>query len=140
RWSVAEVLEHLALVEARFRTMLADRLNEAKAAGVAPESETSPIVGTCDVASLLDRSDKHVAPDAVVPQGNDWQAAWNTLEAARQSFLDVYRNADGLALGDVIYQHPRLGKLNFYQWGVWLGAHEARHTEQIHEISATLSP
>jgi len=97
-------------------------------------------VGTYDVASLLNRSGKHVAPDAVVSQGNDWQPAWNTLEAARQSFLDVYRSGDGLALGDVIYHHPRLGRLNLYQWAVWLGAHEARHTEQVHEISATLNP
>ena len=138
RWSVADVLEHLALVEGRFKTVLADRLAEAKAGGLAAESGTSSIVGSYDVAPLLDRSDKHAAPEVVIPQGAEWQAAWKNLEAARQGFLDVYVAGDGLALGDVVNHHPRIGKLNLYQWGIWLGGHEARHTEQIHEIGASL--
>ena len=138
RWSVADVLEHLALVEARFKTMLADRLAEAKASGLAAERETSPITGSYDVTPLLDRSDKHQAPDVVAPTGIDWQTAWTRLEDARRSFTGVFHAGDGLALGDVIHKHPRLGSLNLYQWGVWLGGHEARHTEQVHEIAASL--
>ena len=139
RWSVAEVLEHLALVERRFTTTFADRLVEAKAAGLAAESDTSPIVGSYDVAPLLDRRDKHAAPDVVVPHDAEWQAAWDALEAARKAFLEVYLNGDGLALGDVINRHPRIGALNLYQWGVWIGGHEARHTEQVREIAAELT-
>ena len=137
RWSVAEVLEHLALVEARFKTMIGDRLAEAKAAGLASEVETSAISGTYNPAPMLDRSDKHQAPEVVVPKATEWQAAWNRLEAVRRTFLDVYTAGDGLALGAVEMRHPRLGSMNLYQWGLWLGAHEARHTEQVHEIAAT---
>jgi DinB superfamily len=138
RWSVAEVLEHLALVECRFKTVLADKLEEAKARGLAAERDTSSIVGSYDVAPMLDRSSKHEAPEVVRPTGTDWQTAWNRLEDVRRSFLEVFRGGDGLALGDVIHSHPRLGSLNLYQWGVWLGGHEARHTEQVHEIAASL--
>jgi hypothetical protein len=56
----------------------------------------------------------------------------------RRSFLDVYLSGDGLALAEVVHVHPRLGSLNLYQWGVWVGGHEARHTEQIREIAVTL--
>src|SRR4029077_17140626 len=73
RWSVAEVLEHLALVEERFAKALGDRLTEAKAGGLAAEGDTSSIVGSYDVAPLLDRSEKHAAPDVVVPHSADWQ-------------------------------------------------------------------
>jgi hypothetical protein len=139
RWSVAEVLEHLVLVEARFKTMIGDRLAEAKAAGLAREAETGAIAGTYNPASMLDRSDKHQAPEVVVPKAAEWQAAWDKLEAVRRTFLDVYSAGDGLALGNVEMHHPRLGKMNLYQWGLWLGAHEARHTEQVREIAATLS-
>ena len=139
RWSVAEVLEHLALVEGRFKTALGDRLAEAKARGLAAEHDTSPIVGTFDVAGLLDRRTRHQAPDVVRPQGGDWQTAWTRLEDTRRSFLDVFLAGDGLALGDVVHAHPRLGSLNLYQWGVWLGGHEARHTEQVREIAAELT-
>jgi hypothetical protein len=139
RWSVAEVLEHLALVEARFKTIVSDRLNEARASGLAAEHETAPIVGTFNQSGILDRSSKHVAPDVVRPQGSDWQTAWSRLEDMRRSFLDVYLSGDGLALAEVVHVHPRLGSLNLYQWGLWLGGHEARHTEQIREIAVSLN-
>jgi hypothetical protein len=138
RWSAAEVIEHLALVEARFKTMIGGRLVEAKAAGLAREAETGAITGTYNPAPMLDRSDKHQAPDVVVPKAVEWQAAWDKLEAVRRTFLDVYSDGDGLALGNVEMHHPRLGTMNLYQWGLWLGAHEARHTEQVREIAATL--
>jgi hypothetical protein len=138
RWSVAEVLEHLALVEGRFKTIVADRLAEARASGLGAERETSPIVPTLDLADILDRSSRHQAPDAVRPQGSDWKTAWSRLEDVRRSFLGVYASGDRLALADVVHAHPRLGSLNLYQWGVWVGGHEARHTEQIREIAATL--
>jgi uncharacterized damage-inducible protein DinB len=138
RWSVAEVLEHLALVEARFKTIVSDRLNEARASGLGAELETDSIVGTFNQAGLLDRSSKHVAPEVVRPQSSDWKTAWSHLEDVRRSFLDVYLSGDGLALAEVVHVHPRLGSLNLYQWGVWLGGHEARHTEQIREIAVTL--
>jgi hypothetical protein len=140
RWSVAQVVEHLALVEERFHKMLAGRLAEAKAQGVAPERETSSIVSSYDVAPVLDRSTKHQAPDVVRPVGADWKAAWAKLEEARRAFVGVFEAGDGLALGEVVHTHPRLGALNLYQWGVWLGGHEARHTEQIREIAASLNP
>jgi len=137
-WSVADVLEHLALVEARFKTVLGDRLNEARAAGLAAEGETNPIVGTFDPTAVLDRRSKHQAPEVVRPKGSDWQTSWSHLEDVRRQFLDVYLSGDGLALGEVIHVHPRLGAMNLYQWGLWLGAHEARHTEQIREIAVSL--
>jgi uncharacterized damage-inducible protein DinB len=139
RWSVADVLEHLALVEGRFTTILANRLAEARAEGLAEERETSPIVGTFDQAGVLDRTNRREAPEVVRPQGLDWKSAWSRLEETRRSFLAVFRSADGLALGDVAYVHPRLGSLNLYQWGVWIGAHEGRHTEQVREIAVTLT-
>ena len=138
RWSVADVLEHLALVEGRFTTTLANRLAEARAAGLGEERETSAIVGTFDQSGVLDRSSKREAPDVVRPQGLDWKTAWQRLEDTRRSFLDVFLSADGLALADVAYVHPRLGSLNLYQWGVWIGAHEGRHIEQVREIAVTL--
>jgi hypothetical protein len=140
RWSVAEVLEHLGLVEERFKTIIADRLAEARASGLGAERETSPIVPTLNLAGILDRSSKHQAPDVVRPHGSDWKTAWSRLEDIRRSFLGVYGSGDGLALADVVHVHPRLGSLNLYQWGVWVGGHEARHTEQIREIAATLNP
>jgi uncharacterized damage-inducible protein DinB len=139
RWSVAQVLEHLAIVENRFTKILRDKLASARAGGLGPETETSSILGSWDVAKMLDRSEKREAPEAVRPQGIDWKNALAQLDDARKGFLDVYQSGDGLALGTVIHSHPRFGDLNMYQWAVWVGSHEARHTEQIREIAAHLT-
>lgn len=138
RWSVAQVLEHLTIVEGRFTRVLGDKLAAARAAGLGPETETGSILGSWNVAVMLDRSDKREAPEAVRPKGIDWKVALAQLDNGRTAFLGLYQSGDGLALGRVIHSHPRFGDLNMYQWGVWLGSHEARHTEQIHEIAATL--
>ena len=39
--------------------------------------------------------------------------------------------ADGLALGEIKHDHVVLGELDLYQWLIFLGQHEARHTKQI---------
>jgi len=138
RWSVAQVLEHLTIVENRFTKILRDKLASARAGGLGPETDTSSVLGSWDVAKMLDRSEKREAPEAVRPQGIDWNTALAQLDDARKEFLGVYQSGDGLALGTVIHSHPRFGDLNMYQWAVWVGSHEARHTEQIHEIAASL--
>ena len=45
---------------------------------------------------------------------------------------------NGLAIGQIELPHPRFGLLNAYQWVLFLGAHERRHTAQIREIVETL--
>jgi len=46
---------------------------------------------------------------------------------------------DGLALGEVIQPHLVLGPINIYQWLLFVGSHEARHTAQVREIAAQLN-
>ncbi len=35
--------------------------------------------------------------------------------------------------------HRIFGEMNFYQWIVFAGSHEARHAAQVAEIGATLA-
>jgi hypothetical protein len=136
RWSVAEILEHLALVERRLAHVITTALDGARAKGLRSESDETPVMGTMPLAAILDRSNKITAAAAVIPAGEiDSGAAWQRLEAARDDFRSVVLAADGLALGDVIHPHPRLGTLNLYQWIGFVGSHEARHAAQIREQS-----
>lgn len=143
RWSAAEVVEHLAMVEGRMaRGIFAKRIEEARANGsVGPERETTPIAPSFDAGGLLDRTERHVAPEAVVPAGTkDIEAAWADLQQARARLRATLSSADGLALGDIRHSHPTLGDMNLYQWALWIAGHEARHTAQIREIAGQLSP
>ncbi|MEO7455669.1 MAG: DinB family protein [Gemmatimonadaceae bacterium] len=139
-WSVAEVLEHLALVEGRVTGMLADKLTEARAAGLGPEQDSAPVVPTVDVAGLVDRTQIRTASEASTPTGAvGADAAWETLSRVRRGLHELVAGADGLALGSVMLPHARLGELNVYQWLVFIGAHEARHVVQVREAAEKIA-
>lgn len=139
-WSVAEVLEHLGIVEARITGLIQKQVADARASGLRVESETSSVLGTFDVDQLLDRSLRIVAGDVMRPTGQiAWAEAWSRLEAQRAGLRQVVVGADGLAIGDLSAPHARLGQLNLYQWVLFIGAHEGRHALQIREIGRALA-
>ncbi len=140
RWSVAEVLEHLAIIDGRVAMMLTAKVSAARAAGLGADYDTSAIVPTFDTTVLLDRTRVVASPVPLHPSGErDAAAAWIVLEASRDQFRAAVLAADGLALGELSHQHPVLGVLNLYQWIASVGTHEARHTAQIREIAAALA-
>jgi hypothetical protein len=139
RWSVAGVLEHLARVETSIARLFASRLAEAKAVGLGPEMETTPILGTLGMERILDRSQRLTTSPAAQPQAElGADTAWAALEAAGTAFREALLTGDGLALSDLVHPHVALGPFNFYQWAGFVGAHEARHAAQIREIGAAL--
>lgn len=138
-WSVAEVLEHLALVEENVANQVRRLVADQRAHGLGAERDSGSVAQTFDSAFVLDRSRKRVARDAMQPRGDvDAAAAWTRLERARQATQDILRELDGIALGEVNAPHPALGPLNGYQWFLFLAAHEGRHTAQIREIRAAM--
>jgi hypothetical protein len=141
RWSVAEILEHLSLVETSLTRLFTVRLAEARARGLGAETETTPVLASLDLARLVDRSYSVTASEAAQPRGGlGAAAAWSALEAARQAFREAILSGEGLALGEVVHPrpHPVFGVLNLYQWVAFVGGHEARHTAQILEIAAAM--
>ena len=139
RWSVAGVLEHLSIVDERFTAIVANKIAEARAAGLGnEEGQPAPLPSHVE-AMLADRTERRNAPDPLHPRGLECAAAWERAEAARAAFRRMLSDADGLALSGVIHEHPRFGALNAYQWGGFLAAHESRHAEQVREIASQLA-
>ena len=132
RWSAANIVEHLAIVEARIATLLSERIEEARA-GLSAETNTDPILPTIDYKRMYDRSNRVKAPEFVLPTGLDPASAWSALENAGSMMRAMLVANDGLALSSVTHPHPRFGVLSVYQWVAFLGAHEVRHAEQIRE-------
>ena len=140
RWSVAEVLEHVGLVEQRVADALTARLADAKAGGLAAETDTSSVLASFDVARILDRSRRFMTGEGSKPKaGLDVAAAWDALERSRDTLLQAATAGDGLALGELSSPHPVLGQLTMYEWLAFLGSHDARHAAQIREIGAQLN-
>jgi DinB superfamily len=132
RWSAANVVEHLAIVETRISKLLSGRIEEARA-GLPPETRADPILPTIDYQRMHDRSTRVKAPEPVIPTGLNATAAWNALEDAGSRMRALLVANDGLALSSVTHPHPRFGLLSVYQWVAFLGAHEVRHAQQIRE-------
>ena len=139
RWSVAEVLEHLNIIEGKVVQLVTGRIAAAKAEGLGPEPETSPVLDSIDRSRIVDRTERRTAPDIVTPRSEiDATAAWSALQKSRADLREAVRAGDGLALSEIKQHHPVLGLINLYQWIVFVGCHEARHTAQVREIAQEL--
>lgn len=139
RWSVNEVLEHLALVDRRFDGVVGRAIAEARDRGLGPERGARVAIPQTLVDRVVDRSDRRDAPVTTVPTGSlDHRAACAAMEDARRRFLQTLKAADGLALSEVTVEHQRWGSLTVYQWAELLARHDTRHAAQIQEIAANL--
>jgi hypothetical protein len=141
RWSIAGVVEHIALLDERFTGIISTRIAEARATDPGQELEEleEPALLPPNIETMLaDRTERRQAPEPLHPTGMAYEAAWERAEAMRTAFRDLLSSANGVPLSRVIHQHPRFGELSAYQWAGFLAAHEARHAEQIREIATQL--
>src|SRR6185369_9421300 len=81
RWSAANIVEHLAIVEARISKLLSVRIDEARST-LSPETRTDPILPTIDYKRMYDRSTRVKAPETAIPAGLDAASAWLAFENA----------------------------------------------------------
>jgi uncharacterized damage-inducible protein DinB len=139
-WSVAEVLEHLAVVETNVARMLSKKIAEGREAGLGVETESSSVVNPRHVATMRDRSRRIETGDATRPTSSlSASAAWEAAESARATMRQVMIDSDGLALAEISAPHRIFGPLNVYEWIAFIGNHESRHAAQIREIGSSLN-
>jgi hypothetical protein len=136
RWSVAQVLQHLGIIEKRVGLGMAKWVGDARDGALGPETDTSSVMNSLPRALIIDRSQRRNASEEVRPPGDiDATAAWDALESTREAMRSAFLSGDGLALSEVVQPHPVLGPINLYQWMLFVGSHEERHTAQIIEIA-----
>ena len=131
-WSVAQIIEHLRMVEAGVARLIAKRVGQARDAGLGEETETSSVMPSFDRhAGYLDgvvlKSPGPVQPRADI----DISDALEGLGSSRDALRAAVVTADGLAIGEIKHDHAVLGELDLYQWLIFLGQHESRHKKQI---------
>src|SRR4051812_37078556 len=73
RWSSAEVLAHLAIVERRIAKRIA---NAADAANLPPESDTASVLPFKHFERAIDRNAKREAPEPTHPVDVNPERAW----------------------------------------------------------------
>jgi uncharacterized damage-inducible protein DinB len=137
RWSIAEVVEHLARVDKGIARLFATR-------GLEPTPEPEPDAATARltperIALLRDRTRRIEAPERIRPSGTiSYEDALRLLEQARAALKEAYAAADPAALDGRTWTHAVIGPLVLRDWVTFIAHHEARHTEQIGEVADSL--
>ncbi len=135
RWSVAEVLEHLATVERGIVKLITLRGRDQPTA----ETEAAQPLDEGRISHLRSRTERRTAPERVKPSGTvSAEDALRTLGETRASLRDAAVAADPASLDACTHKHPVLGTLTLRDWIHFVAHHEARHCEQIGEIADSL--
>jgi hypothetical protein len=132
RWSVAEIVEHIALAEDLFLNDVRKRLESAPAG--APDRDPKQ-TDAMILAKVPDRSTKVQAPPPLLPTGK-WKQdiVLEHFLGSRRQTVSFLKSATDLR--SHVVNHPALGPLDSYEWVLAVAAHSARHTEQILEVKA----
>jgi len=131
-WSVAEILEHLRMVEAGVARLITKRVGQAREAGLGEEKSTKSVFPSFERPSMRLENAVIQSPIAVQPRPDiDISDAVEGLEGSREALRAAAVAATGLSLGEIKHTHPILGELDLYQWLIFLGQHEVRHKKQI---------
>lgn len=139
-WSVAQHLAHLHLVEHSSVRAMFRALKDAHAAGLAPESETTSLLGALDHTGLAAGASPRTAPDFVAPQdAPDLETLRGRLAESRAGLMAWADQGDGWALATVYFPHPALGRINLYEWVVMIADHERRHLQHMRDGVAAMA-
>lgn len=132
-WTLAELAEHLALIEGSMLRLITGKLVQA-------EASSELIAATEGKAALIerrvpDRTRRVESPESLKPTGR-----WIRPELAVAAFGESRRAAirwfetTPLDLRRYVAPHPFLGPIDGWQWGLFLAEHLRRHLFQIAEL------
>jgi DinB superfamily len=135
RWSIAEVVEHLAAAEDMLRGMTQEQVMKTPAIPARDPVELKKIDDGV-LAQVPDRSHKIQAPEPLKPTnrfGSPAEAEKHFVEsrATTEAFL---KNTPDLRAHAV--DSPMGVKLDGYEWMLLIAAHSERHTKQMLEVKA----
>jgi hypothetical protein len=133
KWSVAQVLEHIASAEDMLMGMVQGQVMSG------PPRDAGEDVKAIDDLVLMaipDRSQKRSAPEPLIPMNRygtvkDTVAHFKESRAKTIAFLKDNKDLRGHAIDS-----PLGKKLDGYQWLLFIAAHSERHTKQILEVKA----
>ena len=134
RWSIAEVMEHLAAAEDMLRGVTQEQVMKSPAVPLRSAEE----VKKADESVLTivpDRSHKAQAPEPLKPTNRfgSPEAAQRHFVESRAATEEYLKNTSGLRAH--LSDSP-LGKLDGYEFVLFTAAHSERHTKQMLEVRA----
>ncbi len=138
-WSVAQIVEHVAIVNGGMLRICAKLLDKAEAAGKTNDGSVSISPSFVEAGSAA-ATQKLEAPEMVHPVNNlpvaDSIAKLDELQGLYSDLKAKFEKVDGV---EAKFPHPYFGDLSAQDWLVLSGAHEIRHLKQIRRIIDALA-
>jgi len=138
-WSIAEIVEHLSIIEKQMCALTMKLLARAEASidtSAPPFDLQSNPVSMQAFAEQAAR-EKYRAPEAVRPTGAVSIAeSLAGMQRTRESLRQLQPRLEAANLSSASFPHPFFGALNLYEWLAFIGMHEARHLRQIEVVTA----
>jgi hypothetical protein len=135
RWSIAEVVEHLAAAEDLIRGLVQEQVMKSPAIAPRDPAEVKKIDDGV-LVQMPDRSHKMQAPEPLKPTnrfGSPEEAEKHFVES--RSTTEAYlKSATDLRIHAM--DNPVGVKMDGYEWILLIGGHSERHTKQILEVKA----
>ncbi len=134
KWTLAALVEHIAIVEDGMTKicgkLLAQAQSENKSADGSAKFSSSFLEG---IAGLGDR--KVEAPERVRPTGAQTiSESIAKLEENRRSLNELRPMFEQFDSSEHTFPHPAFGQLTACDWLALIGGHEGRHIRQINNL------
>jgi uncharacterized damage-inducible protein DinB len=139
QWTIAEIVEHISIVNDGFLRLTHKLLKQAESAPTPPMSDLN--LGHTSLDENGQQPGPFQAPDRVRPQGGvSVEDSLAKMRASLAGFTEIQSRLEAVELSEQMFPHPSLGPINAYQWMVLLGEHEDRHRGQIERLKAAAGP
>jgi len=133
-WSIAEIAEHLAIVETGQLRMLGALIEKAELGGRGP----APVSVELDERYRDSANGRIQTRDQLKPTGTvPAPASLESLRRLQAGLFDLRPRLDRVDIGAVRFQHAVLGDLTLGQWVAFVGVHEERHLRQMRGVMAS---
>ena len=135
RWSIAEVVEHLAAAEDMLRGLVQEQVMKSPPIAPRDPAELKKIDDGV-LVQVPDRSHKFQAPEPLKPTnrfGSPEEAEKHFVES-RETTESYLKSAADLRIHAM--DNPMGVKMDGYEWILLIGGHSERHTKQILEVKA----
>jgi uncharacterized damage-inducible protein DinB len=135
RWTMAEIVEHVSIVNDGFLRITHKLLKQAEEKGAPAAADLN--LGDTSLDENGRQPPPFQAPDRVHPQGGVRVAdSLQKLSQTLVGFAEVRPRIEAVDCSQENFPHPAFGPINLYKWLVLYGEHEDRHRGQIEQIKA----
>ena len=138
KWSVQEIVEHIAMVYEGSGRICAKLVAEARSAAKPGDGKISLSQEFGQKAQTI-AGMKVEAPERVHPTGEaTLDQSFEKIDETNRFFETLRADLESFDLADHTFPHPYFGQITAAEWLVLAGGHAARHTKQIERLKERL--